>query len=379
MKQVTVRLGAAVSSEDVLLWPAPQSDLQFLILRTCAFEPGAEGLALSYLAGAIRGEAKVFLQCEFEPPTNVNEFYSTILSSIFGYTLIRVCKTIFFGKSREDCRGQLRIFSGKTYDDHAGIVGLGDEVRLIAFDPRRPIPKALMTSPDSLDNMGIPLPSAFHVDIVRILGGMGLNEIASPSTLSTLIRFIHELFANTVQHGRPTNELVALHSTRGIALSKINFNPAQLATRRMSSELLEFLGRVAEMQKRQTSLQVVCLSVMDMGDGIQHTLPPKEDETEGERLLRAFRLGESRKNSGAIERGAGLDRVVKVAHRLGARLQIASAGRMIVKDFSLGEDKLPDLSGAVETVLPNHVQGGTSVDLLVPRFAMELDQRALGI
>lgn len=382
MSSTSIRLSRNISAQDVEGWTEPlEEPMRFVVFKSCAFEPEAEGLALSYLARAVEVGASISLHCEFELPTTSMEFYSTLLSSIFGYTLIRSCQAAFFLGSEADEKAALRSFSGRTYDDNLGVVGLGNEVRLISFDPKRPIPKALLSSTEALDRQGLPLPSAFHQDILKILGGMGLQEIASPTTLPVLISFIHELFINTCQHGLPQSEKIGSISTRGIGLSKIAYSIPQLHTRQISVHLREFLERIAEMQKKQSNLLVVCISVMDMGVGIQHTLPPLKDveETASERLLRAFKLGESRKSNATTESGAGLHRVVEVAHRLGARLQVSSAGIRLVKDFSFGEDKLPSMAGAIETTLPEHFCNGTSVEIFIPRLVTNIDQQELNV
>jgi hypothetical protein len=192
--------------------------------------------------------------------------------------------------------------------------------------------------------------------------------------------FIFETFANTLQHGKPRDAQIARHSTRGIAITKIAFNIAQLENRRISLEMREFLFRVAEMERTKKDLFVACISVMDMGEGIQNTLPPSStEEAVNDRLLRAFNLRETRKPDSPIARGIGLQKVVDAAFLLGARLQVISAGRRMVKDFSLGEDKLPSMEGAEVVELPEHFSTGTCVELFVPRLISNIDQQELAL
>jgi hypothetical protein len=379
MPQLTIKLAANISAADVMNWPNPAAAaVSFVIPRGCAFEPGAQGLSLSFLAKAIRSGASISVSCEFAFPTTEREFFDTVLSSTFGFALMRCCESFSFNDRPGNSNTTLRRFAGKIYDDRKGVVGLGSHVDVIALDPKRPIPRTFLARSDALDPQGIPLPSAFQGEIVRILASMGLPEIGSQSTLPTLISFIYELFNNTIQHGRPSEEAVAKQSTRSISFTKIAFGTQQLSTRRISPDLRDYLQRTAEMQKRDTNLFVVCISVMDMGDGIQNTLPAvSNDEESNTRLLRAFTMGQSRKPSGQVQRGLGLQKVVEAAFRLGARLQVTSAGRALVKDFSFGEDKQPDIRGAQEMALPGHFAQGTCVDIYIPNLWSNIDQREL--
>jgi len=379
MTQLQIKLSEHTSPEDVAKWPNPRDkEVLFVLARASSFEAGAEGLAHSFLASALQISGDIYLNCEFSQPQNDKEFFSTVLASTFGYTLIRATTQIKFAGAKVNSMESFRIFAGKLYDHNRGVIGLGDRVELIAFDPKRSIPKALLIRPHSIDQDGLPLPSAFQADLLKILAGMGLPEIGSQSTLPTLISFVYELFLNTLQHGLPKNEVRLMNSTRGIALTKIAFSTQQLVTRKISTPLRQYLERIAEMQKRETNLLVVCISVMDMGDGIQNTLPSSSvEETAHARLARAFKVGESRKAGSSIERGLGLHKVVEAAFRLGARLQVSSAGKILVKDFSLGEDPLPRMDGAIEQTLPDHFIAGTSIEMYVLNLLTDIDQRKL--
>ena len=174
--------------------------------------------------------------------------------------------------------------------------------------------------------------------------------------------------------------MVLKNSTRGISLSKIAFSTAQLSSRKMSTELREYLLRIAEMAKKDTNLFVVCISVMDMGDGIQNTLPSiAADESYAMRLVRAFQVGESRKVPSIIERGRGLHKVVDAAFRLDAKLRIRSAGNVLWKDFSLGEDRYAGMDSALNITLPEYFSSGTSIDMYIPSLMENIDQRKLPV
>jgi hypothetical protein len=349
------------------------------LVRSSKFEPGAEGLALSYLASIDVDRTEIHVKSEHALPVSANEFFGSMLSSTFGFALIRVAKTLVFADSERNQIDIFRQFAGKIYDERRGVLGLGDRVEIIAFDPRRPVPRALLARAQSVDQDGLPLPSAFQQDLVRILAGMGMPEIASPSTLPTVISFVYELFLNTVQHGLPSELKRASRSTRGIALSKIVFNASTVEDRNLSRPIKDYLLRISELTKRASGIHVVCISVIDMGDGIQNTLANSASalETSSERLSRAFGAGESRKGKSTIERGLGLHKVLAATMRLSGRLQVISAGVGLTKDFSLGEDKLPSMRGAVETSFHPHFSHGTSVTLFVPDLPSNIDQRRL--
>jgi hypothetical protein len=380
VKPILVKLSEQTTLDDVASWPAhADSRVTFVLVRSSKFEPGAEGLALSYLASIDVDRTEIHVKSEHALPVSANEFFGSMLSSTFGFALIRVAKTLVFADSERNQIDIFRQFAGKIYDERRGVLGLGDRVEIIAFDPRRPVPRALLARAQSVDQDGLPLPSAFQQDLVRILAGMGMPEIASPSTLPTVISFVYELFLNTVQHGLPSELKRASRSTRGIALSKIVFNASTVEDRNLSRPIKDYLLRISELTKRASGIHVVCISVIDMGDGIQNTLANSASalETSSERLSRAFGAGESRKGKSTIERGLGLHKVLAATMRLSGRLQVISAGVGLTKDFSLGEDKLPSMRGAVETSFHPHFSHGTSVTLFVPDLPSNIDQRRL--
>jgi hypothetical protein len=378
---IAIKLLDRIAAEDVLLWPDPTgADLVFLVSNAAEFEAGTEGLALGFLSSAIKSAGSIHIHCEFDFPKESDDFCASIISSMFGYALLRACASAQFKSPAGNLATDLRRFAGRIYDERRGIIGLGDRVGIMAFDPKRPIPRAFGASFNEANSDETPLPSDYAPGISRVLTGMGLGGIASQSIFPVLMEYVFETFVNTQQHGRPHDPRVARHSTRGISITKIAFNVTQLDRRRISAEMREFLLRVADMERTDKGLFVACISVMDMGEGIQNTLPASSNEEAQEnRLLRAFDLRETRKTPSSVVRGMGLLKVVEAAFRLGARLQVSSAGRRLVKDFSLGEDKLPTMIGAEVTTLPGHFSAGTCVDLLVPRLLSDIDQRELAL
>jgi hypothetical protein len=376
---IHIELNQRISTDEVLGWPSFDEDgIVFRVARSAEFEAGAEGAALSFLGAALRKRIAVNVECLFEFPAQKLDFLGCILSSNFGYALLRGCESAKFRDAAEkNLAVDLRRFAGQIYDAERGVVGSGDRAAMIAFDPKRPIPRVIqaLTSIEQL-----PLPSQFSAALSFVLSGMGLKDVASQSTFPHLRDYIFEAFVNTLQHGRPKDQHVAKFSTRSISITKIAFNVAQLEQRRISTDLREFLQRIAEMEQSKKDLFVACISIMDMGDGIQNTLPPESaEESADRRLVRAFSLGATRKQEGPIERGLGLQNVLTSAFLLGARLQVQSSGFRLVKDFSLGEDRLPSMNGAKISELPAQFAAGTCVDLFVPKLLSNLDQRELSL
>lgn len=376
---ILIELNQRISTDEILGWPAFNEEvLVFRVSRSAEFEAGAEGMALSFLGVALRNGVALKAECLFDFPKNRIEFFGCILSSTFGYALLRGCESAIFRDTAENNQAAaLRRMAGKIYDMERGVVGSGDRTAIIAFDPKRPIPRVMQSS---ASNDQLPLPTQFSAALSFFLSGMGLKDVASQSTFPYLRDYIFETFTNTLQHGRPRDQNVAKFSTRSISVTKIVFSVAQLEQRRMSTDLRDFLQRIAEMERSKKDLFVACISIMDMGDGIQNTLPPDSiDESSSDRLVRAFSLGSTRKPDGPIERGMGLQNVLAAAFLLGARLQVQSSGFRVVKDFSLGEDRLPSMQGAVISEVPAHFSAGTCVDLFVPKLLSNFDQRELSL
>lgn len=379
MKQ-RIEMSGLMTAADVEQWPVPssQSEVTFSVKRSAVFEPGAEGLALAYLSTLLHESVPINTECEFDSDYFRGQFNSTALSSAFGFALIRAAKSLRSSDRQDESSLDLRLIAGKIYDQGQGILGLGDRVNLLAFDPKRPWPRGLLKNSGMLDEKGTPLPSAFESALTNIISEMGLGSVGSRATMSSIVNFAFELFSNTLQHGRPSNPAVGKHGTRSVSVSKIAYNHSNLHARGYSEGLLGYLERNAEFQKTDKGLFVICISVMDMGDGIQNTLPAESIEEEpAARLLRAFSMGESRRNNGMIARGAGLQKVLTSAHKLGARLQVRSAGLQAVKDFSLGHDKLPNIHGAELRQLSTVFRFGTCVDIFFARPEKDLDQQVL--
>ncbi|MCT7307124.1 hypothetical protein [Ralstonia wenshanensis] len=210
---------------------------------------------------------------------------------------------------------------------------------------------------------------------------MGFRRLLGSTAESSVVSFVYESLRNSWEHGISLDPHRGARSTRALIIEKIVLQQAEdLASRQISPELKDYLTRVAEANRGELGLGVICLSVADQGNGIQATLPISPDhagETDTERLARAFIPGESRKATGVVQRGLGLPNIVAAAHNLQALLRITSGNLVASQDFSHDDDKYPQLKLDSIRRLQDGASRGTCVSLYVPEFALSPDQRSL--
>lgn len=370
----TIRLTERVATDDVVDWQ----------LATCtvirfgkrgSFEPGAHGLALATLAGMNLPAQDVLLDCEFDEPTNKQEVEATLFSGAFGFALTRVVKRIQF--AGRPASAKFKPLLSAVYREGGGILGIGASVSVVCPDPVFQLPPALLTDEESEGPDSYPPPSAFTLLLRKVLKDMGFRRLLGSTEESSIVGFVYEALRNSLEHGMPGDAARRSRSTRALIVEKVVLHASDLAGRRLSPELKQYLERIAEANEGSLGLGIACLTVADQGQGIQGTLPEKAEESEDARLARAFEPGESRKPAGVVSRGLGLPKVVSAAHHLQALIHVASGNLVVGQDFSTGESKYPKLDFRAVRRMREGFVSGTSISVFVPEFGFDLDQRTL--
>jgi hypothetical protein len=372
----SIRVQERTSVEDLLSWRLAEcSGLR--IGRRSGFEAGAQGLAMSLLSALRGGEHDLSLECDFEEPTDPLDIQGTLLGGAFGFALVRLASRVLFGGRPASTEFKQRLSS--LYKQKQGILGLGTARSLVCPDPVFSLPPALAGGAGAAAPDYFPPPSAFANILNGMVHGMGFRRLLASSEESSVVSFVYEALRNSWEHGLAIDRFRRSRSTRALIAEKLVLLSSDLSSRQLSPELKQYLERVAETNRGELGLGVICLTISDQGDGIQSTLPPTEilGETAAQRLARAFVPGESRKPKGVVKRGLGLPSVVSAAHSLQALIRITSGNLAVGQDFSTGAEKYPRLNFDALQELPENVACGTCISIFVPEFAFNLDQRSL--
>jgi hypothetical protein len=369
-----IRVVERTPVEDVLAWQLATCR-SLRVSRRSGFEPGAHGIALSMLAALDHVASDLLLDCDFEEPRSTEDLISTFFAGAFGFALARRSRRIQF--SGRPASPHFKPLLSLLYKQLGGVLGGGSSRSIVSADPVFPLPPALIDGANTTAADSFPPPSVFKPLLNRIVTDMGFRRLLGSSEESSIVSLIYEALRNSLEHGISKDPVRRARSTRALIVEKFVLQNSELANRRLSSELKDYLARVAEANEGALGLGVACFTVADQGDGIQATLPPKADESKMSRFARAFEEGESRKPVGVVSRGLGLPNVVAAAHRLQALIRVTSGNLVVSQDFSLRENKYPKLDfGSVRT-LPDTCVGGTTLSVFVPEFSIDVDQSSL--
>ena len=349
----------------------------FRLTRGSGFDPGAHGLALAKLASHVKGELVV--QCSFAEPETAQDFESTLLCNPFGISLIRHAKQVTFGPGHTPASEKLGENLARFYRLKGGLLGLGQSCSLVCVDPGHRLPPKLRAYARHEDR-DFPLDrSGFHQLLSSMAQLLGFHYFLSSSTESDLTSFIFECFVNSQEHGQSTlsSNSVARQGVRALMMDKVVIKSTTKHDA-LSEEMQNYITRSSEAAGGKLGLGLVCITVADQGDGIQHTLPPDNpNETLIQRFARAFTADVTRKPKGEIKRGRGLSNALSAAHRMRARIEIHSSGVHFVQDFSLEDSEYPQLDVAAIVEDPSTNGCGTVVSIWVPEFEPGLDQGEL--
>jgi hypothetical protein len=112
----------------------------------------------------------------------------------------------------------------------------------------------------------------------------------------------------------------------------------------------------------------LAITVSDLGAGIHGTLLPREGESDFDRLIRAFRVGESSMPEGAdIERGKGLDSILEACETTKALLLVFSRDLCAFFDATVQNRAQRSLLSRYQQ-WEGLKQCGTSLSLVLPVF-----------
>jgi hypothetical protein len=356
------RISEYTSLDDVASWTreAGNSDVVFKVSTASGFAPMVEGVALGALQQLVES-ARVLVDCTVNPDKAPKLF-----ESLFGVALALGAHRI---QSPEgvDVKSETAARLWNMVLSSRGAFGIGNRKSLVFRDPGSPLPLVIRGA-----NGEFPRRDQFRTALAKTLKSMG-GDGAFSNMEENVVTFLYEATQNSHDHGRMgANSSVS--GVRGILLDRLNVNSlAELYVRTdLSPFQRDYIQRA--FSASADARRFFAFTVADLGVGIQHTLPKENEESDFDRLRRAFRPGVTRKpKSAGLESGLGLAKLHESARHLKALLVVKSAELLGYIDFS-GEGSQDELTeeamrfGAVGTSLtmvwPDTPFGGDQLSLL---------------
>lgn len=363
-----VLIGSTISAEAVQAWrPSSANTITFQIRRASAFDLFADIDALVRIHQLQQTATQIDVEFSFDQPRDfVAEFLGPgfgAASGLFGLALLLSARTISFRDGTADIALPDRLWEAVL----ARNASISSNLRryVVFRDPDYPIPSCLPTR-----NFGFPYPTVFKKllrDIFQEIPELGHRGIGTDTSEDRLLSFLYETVRNAHEHARPRLPNRRISEIRGITIEKRESSTLH-GPEGLRVPLEDYLTR----SKRHFGAfrHIIVISVVDLGSGIQSTLPAREGETPKDRLTRAITTPASSKPSSSdTTRGLGLPNVITAAQRLRAFLLFSSAGLAAYVD------------GSAETPPPSlrHVEAtsnrsGTAVSLIWPLLAHSTDQ-----
>lgn len=357
----TVRLQGLTHLGDIAFWSTGDFPLQFRLSSSFRFDPLAEGLAsIKLMELRSKGGFVVHFDFPWQPSDGVKSLGS--LRSLFGLCLAYEAIGVF-GKNGEKIKESVLSALWRDLQENKGEFVDGERHYVVFREPDTPVPACLgKTVPGKF-----PSRSSFGSFLSRSADTIRMTIRHSP-TEDQITTFLYEAAYNSHEHGRLGTTTEGLIGFRGIIGSRIF--QSDLLDRNgfplVYAALSAFEKRLDRLNGKSTPL--LAYTVTDFGRGIQNTLPPKDlHETAEQRLIRAFKSGESRKAHGTASAvGEGLDKMLSACYTLGAFVFVHSAGFLAFADFSDSRKVSMDQI-LKENIHPSASDIGTAVTVIWPK------------
>lgn len=358
---------AATGLSELAKWHAAKDrNLKFDVSLKSSFGLAVEGMALGLLS-ELQRSSTIDVECTFDVLGANSADQLRVFDGLFGLALVLAARTVRTPSSA-NARDGILGFLWQRVQKNYGVLGDGKRRSLVSRDPEAPIPMCLRESSlfPKRDRFG----AILHQKAIS-LGASDRHRSYSRSE-EDAITFIYEATRNSWEHARFDAEGGAIPGIRGVLIDRLSFVSNQdLLSRRDLSELQrDYFQR--QWRDFGSSRIATAYTVADLGLGIHRTLrPATPQETDWERLERAFRPGESRKPQGTdVESGMGLWKLYAAATRLKALLFVKSGGLLGYVDFSRQQNgTIPKISPWTEVESLGDV--GTSLTLIWPRVDQE--------
>ena len=367
----TIRINEGTSVKQVIDWNSDKDDLiTFEILHKSSFQVFAEGIALGVLRTLVhrgkRIKIELYKSLNIDKGVKIEDIHP-IFTSIFGLELLRVSsQTVFQATEVENFRSVIGELVWGRIIEQGGIIGDGKTTYLFSRHDYE-IPKCLRHGERS---DLFPRFDYFHSKFSSFLSKMHGQKKGNSPEERDLIEWLHHIAENAFEHGRYSAiRREFTEGFRGILLGKSHFSRRnEVYVRKDYPAFVRNYMKSLVKNGRcpPSNFAINYATVMDLGDGIQHTLRSDSEKTDFELLQYAFVDGVTRKQNFSKEKaGFGLGQAMNSAVSLGAILHIASAEVETYIDFSTENFEEPQkgaLPFSSERKLGKSI--GTSVSIL---------------
>lgn len=358
MKRIVIGRGCSIS--DCRGWRVFRGvDVEIQVLRDARFGLGAEGVGVAALVDLAESGGAISISAPWLRGHEAAAFFRTL----FGLTLLSAARRLDgSGPKLARCLDEAwtSVLAAR------GVLGKGDLRHIIVRQPGPWLPPALRGSPGEFGGR-----QHFRRLLARELGDIGFFRGFSFSE-EAVLTFVFEALSNALEHGKPTLGRV---SYCGVSIERLTLPRSFYAHPLVPGFLKEYSDRASSALGYETALFAV--SVLDVGRGIQGTLPHLDGESAEGTIRRAFLDGVSSKDPADMKKGFGLRRIMEAGSRLRAYLLVRSLDRVLTLDFSARTTSSPSdflLDLGLGRDLPCI---GTTVTLLFPYIRSGGDQLPL--
>jgi hypothetical protein len=360
-----ILIADTISSEAIAGWEASDSnEVVFEIRRTSAFEMFADVDAIVKLHELQSTSTQIALEFTFNLPANFLDHFLHegfgAFSGLFGLSLVLSARRISVRGSAVSTGLADRVWEGVMRRN--ALIASYLKGHIVFRDPDYPIPSCLPRR-----DLGFPYPTGFK-KVVRELSAaipeFGGRSFGTDIAEERLLEFLYETARNAHEHARPRSSNRTLAQVRGISVEKRTIKGLRIPAT-LTTAFNEYLARTRSRFGAYDSLVVA--TVVDLGPGIQNTLPAQPGESAPQRLVRAITTRASSKPASTdTTRGLGLPNVISAAQRLHALLVFSSAGLVASIDATR---EAPSVVCHVGTA-----RLGTAVSLVWPAVQQSTDQ-----
>lgn len=358
--KIKERTGISSLSEE---WSVGDEDeIVFEISRKSSFMLLAEGIALGYLQDFILKGKKISIRfpdshkkiqsdkLDNVAPESLKDLVKSkadgglgleipeLLCGIFGLQLLfNSCELRNAVDSSEDPQAAKNLIQGiiwRTFKENKGFLGDGKSKYLIASHHYK-IPEILRKDERELADHKV-----FKEKIFQIMHSM-TPKIRHNITEydSNLPLWLHNMVENSYEHGcinfKKNRE--EIKGFNGILIQKIAAkNTAEIVQRKdIDDKLKEYIQRLYDYDEiKNKHKNIIVITVMDSGNGIQNTLSDKYNSLEDiAKLNKAYKRGVTRHDYDKIKAGFGLPDSMRMVKKLKAGVVVCSANIYSLKTF----------------------------------------------
>ena len=377
-----------------------EDEVVFEISRKSSFMLLAEGIALGYLQDFILRGKKISIRfpdahkkiqsdrlhnnvepkslkdlVKSEADSGLGLEIPELLCGIFGLQLLfNSCELRNAVDSSEDPQEVKNLIQGiiwRTFKENKGYLGDGKSRYLIASHHYK-IPEYLKKN-----EREFPDPEYLQEKILKIMERMtsvnkhNITNITI-SDLDMLSSWLYNMVENSYEHGCKNfkKNREEIKGFNGILIQKIAAkNTIEIMQRKdIDSKLKKYIQRLYDYDEiKDKHKNIIVITVMDSGNGIQNTLSGQYDSYQDiEKLNAAYKIGVTRHDYGKIKAGFGLPDSMRMVNKLKAGVAICSANIYSLKTFMELEKEMKDEGIQFKDYEKIGKSSGTSQSLIFP-------------